>query len=100
MIEISSKEQFETEVLKSKEPVLVDFYATWCGPCKMMAPVIKEISEENALKTCKIDIDENQEIAEEYNVLSIPTFMVFKDGEVTNFKVGVMPKEDVLKLLK
>ena len=100
MIEITSKEEFEEEVLKAEETVLVDFYATWCGPCKMMTNVIQDVAIESDAKVVKVDIDKNPEIATKYGILSIPTFMVFKNGESVNYDVGVMPKENILKLLK
>ena len=94
-------ENFEQEVLKSDKPVLVDFYADWCGPCKMMAPVIEQISnEETEIKVGKINIDENIEIAQKYKVMSIPMFIAFKNGEVAAKTLGAQPKEEVLKLVK
>ena len=76
-------QNFEQEVVNSEKPVLVDFYADWCGPCKMMAPVVEEIAEEKEdAKVCKLNIDEEMEIAQKYGVMSIPTLMVFKDGKV------------------
>ena len=94
-------ENFETEVLKSEKPVLVDFYADWCGPCKMMAPIIEQISDEEAdIKVGKINIDENIEIAQKYKVMSIPMFIAFKNGEVAAKTLGAQPKEEVLKLVK
>ena len=92
---------FEQEVLKSDKPVFVDFYADWCGPCKMMAPVIEQISnEETEIKVGKINIDENIEIAQKYKVMSIPMFIAFKNGEVAAKTLGAQPKEEVLKLVK
>lgn len=94
-------ENFEQEVLKSDKPVLVDFYADWCGPCKMMAPVIEQISnEETDIKVGKINIDENIEIAQKYKVMSIPMFIAFKNGEVAAKTLGAQPKEEVLKLVE
>ena len=79
----------------------VDFFATWCGPCKMMGPVVDNLAEEvkNA-KICKLDIDESQQIAGQYGVMSVPTFMVFESGQVVNKSMGVMPKESLVKLLE
>lgn len=95
-----TKENFESEVLKSEKPVLLDFFATWCGPCRMVGPIIEEIAEENeSFKVAKLDVDELPEIAKEYRVVSIPTLMVFKDGEVVNQALGAMPKEKILALL-
>ena len=93
-------ENFEKEVLQSEKPVLVDFYAVWCGPCQMMGPVVEEISNEvNDAKVCKINIDEQMSIAQKYGVMSIPTFIVFKNGDVADKKMGAMPKSAVLSML-
>lgn len=93
-------ENFEREVLQSEKPVLVDFYADWCGPCQMMGPVVEEISNEvNDAKVCKINIDEQMSIAQKYGVMSIPTFIVFKNGDVADKKMGAMPKSAVLSML-
>ena len=93
-----NSENFEKEVLEAQEPVLVDFYADWCGPCKMMAPVVEKIAQELAgqAKVCKINVDEARDIASEYGVMSIPTFIVFKQGKPTRTTVGVQ-SEDILK---
>ena len=94
-------DNFDQEVLQAQQPVLVDFYADWCGPCKMMAPVIEQISnEETDIKVGKINIDENIEIAQKYKVMSIPMFIAFKNGEVAAKTLGAQPKEEVLKLVK
>ena len=93
-------ENFEKEVLQSEKLVLVDFYADWCGPCQMMGPVVEEISNEvNDAKVCKINIDEQMSIAQKYGVMSIPTFIVFKNGDVADKKMGAMPKSAVLSML-
>lgn len=96
-----TKDNFKEEVLEAKVPVLVDFWATWCGPCQMVGPVIEEIAGEvTDAKICKVDVDENQELAKEYKVMSIPTLMVFKNGEVVKRDVGAKPKEEILEMLK
>lgn len=95
-----TKENFEQEVLQSKEPVLVDFWATWCGPCQMVGPIVEEVAGEvtNA-KVCKIDVDEQPELARQYRVMSIPTLMVFKNGEVVKREVGAKAKAELLDML-
>lgn len=95
-------ENFEEEVINSKVPVLIDFGAGWCMPCKMMAPVLEEIEKdvENNVKIGKINIDEELELATKFGVMSIPTFIVFHDGQVTDRTVGVQEKENLMKLLK
>lgn len=100
VINLDSK-NFEKEVLNSEVPVLIDFWATWCGPCRMMAPVVEEIANEvgEKAKVCKLNIDENKEIAEKYDVMSIPTFIIIKNGKVAATTVGVQPKENIIKLL-
>ncbi|MBQ9745333.1 MAG: thioredoxin [Clostridia bacterium] len=96
-----NESNFESEVLSCDIPVLVDFYATWCGPCRMLAPIVAQIAEENAgkIKVCKIDVDEAPALAAKFGVESIPTLAVFKGGVLTNVALGYMPKEAVLALL-
>lgn len=95
-----TEENFEQEVLQSDKTVLIDFWASWCGPCKMLAPVIEELAEEvQDAKICKIDIDEQPELAEKYDVMSIPTLVVFKNGKVVRQAVGVQSKSVILDML-
>ena len=103
MAEITiTKENFNDEVLNSEKPVLVDFWATWCGPCQMIAPVIEEIANEldTQVKVGKVNVDEQPEIAIKYGIASIPTIMVFKNGEAVNTAVGFRPKEQIIEMLK
>lgn len=96
-----TKDNFNEEVLGSKMPVLVDFWATWCGPCQMIGPVIEEIAGEvTDAKICKVDVDAEPELARKYKVLSIPTLMVFKDGELVRRESGAKSKEEILEMLK
>lgn len=95
-----TKDNFDSEVIKSEKPVLLDFWASWCGPCKMVSPIVDEIASENAnIKVGKINIDEEMELAQNYKIMSIPTLMVFKDGKVHNTTVGVQSKKNILGLL-
>ncbi|MCI9616681.1 MAG: thioredoxin [Eubacterium sp.] len=96
-----NKESFETEVLKAEGMVLVDFFADWCGPCKMLSPIVDEVDEENTdIKVCKINVDEEPELAMRYNVMSIPTLVVIQNGEEVNKSVGLVSKEDIIKMVK
>lgn len=100
MARVIGTEEFESAVLKADKPVLVDFFATWCGPCKMMAPVLDELSQTyDTFDIIKIDIDESMSLAEQYNIMSVPTFMVFKNGSPAGKAVGMQSKGDLLKLL-
>ena len=95
-----TKENFDKEVLQAEGTVLVDFWASWCGPCRMIAPAVEKISEEHPdVKVCKVNIDDEQELAIKYGVMSIPTLMVVKNGEVVNTAVGLRPKEELEELL-
>lgn len=97
-----TKDNFEVEVLRSEIPVLVDFWATWCGPCRMLAPVIGEIAEEYAgtVKVGKVNVDEEPELAMQFRVDSIPTVMLFKEGRLVNTTVGFRPKEQITAMLR
>ncbi len=96
-----TNKNFEEEVFKSEKPVLVDFFATWCGPCQMLAPIITEIAEENGdkIKVAKVNVDEQQELAMKYDVSSIPTLIVFKNGNIANKVVGFHSKEEIINIL-
>lgn len=95
-----TNENFEAEALKSSVPVLIDFYAEWCGPCKMVSPVIDKIAEErDDVKVCKVNVDDEMELASRYGVMSIPTIVVMKNGEIASAKVGFTPKGEIEKML-
>lgn len=100
-VTVVTKDNFSNEVLHSEKPLLVDFWATWCGPCRMMAPVVEAIAAEHPeLKVGKVDVDENPELAQQFNVMSIPTLAAFKDGKLLGTVVGYRPKESVLELFR
>lgn len=96
-----TKDNFEAEVINSDKPVLLDFWASWCAPCKMIAPVVDEIAKENAnAKVGKVNVDEQPELADKFGIMSIPTLAVVKDGQVVTSAVGVRPKDDIMKMLQ
>ncbi len=96
-----TKENFESEALQSKVPVLIDFYADWCGPCRMVSPIVDQIAREGgAFKVGKIDVDSSPELAAKYGVMSIPTLVVLKDGKVAQQAIGARSKEAILKMLQ
>ncbi len=96
-----TKDNFEQEVLKSEQPVLLDFWASWCGPCRMLSPVVDQIADEVAsAKVGKINVDEQPELAQRFGVMSIPTLVVMKGGEIAQQSVGVQPKDAILRMLE
>ncbi len=98
IIEIKNTEEFEKEVINSNQTVFIDFYATWCKPCKIMTPIIEEIAKEyKEIKFVKIDIDKNEELAIKYNIMSIPTMMIIKNGEVKKTFIGITDKQSITK---
>ncbi len=96
-----NKDNFEKEVMEAEVPVLIDFWANWCEPCRMMSPIIDKIAEEmgDKVKVCKVNVDENHELAEKYEIMTIPAFIIVKNGAETGRTIGVQPKEDILKLI-
>lgn len=98
---IITKDNFEEEVLKSDKPILVDFWASWCGPCQMLAPVISEIAEECAdkIKVGKVNVEEEKDLAKQFKIVSIPTLMVFENGKAIKTLYGYMPKEEILSVI-
>ena len=100
-VTVITKDNFAKEVLESEKPVLLDFWASWCGPCRMVSPIIDEIAEEHPeIKVGKVNVDEENELAAKFGVMSIPSIFVVKDGKIVNQSVGASPKNKILELLK
>ena len=97
-----SNDNFESEVVNSEKPVLVDFWAEWCGPCKQIAPAVEEIASEHSdkLKVCKMDVDANRETAVQFGIRSIPTLLIFKNGEVAGSQIGAVSKQQLLEFIQ
>lgn len=95
-----TKDNFESEVLNSKQVVVVDFWASWCGPCRMLAPVLEELAQErDEIKICKINVDEEIDLARSFNIMTIPTIMIIKDGKVTNVSSGLKSKAEIMQMI-
>ena len=95
-----NKDNFHNEVLNSEKPVLLDFFASWCGPCRMVSPILDEIAEEREdIKVCKVDIDQQPELASRFRVMSVPTLMVMKDGNIVEQSIGAKPKHQILAMV-
>lgn len=99
---VLTKDNFDVEVMKSELPVFIDFWASWCGPCKMLAPHVSELAKEyeGKLKVCKVNVDDEPELAAAFKIVSIPTIVIMKDGNVTNTSVGYMSKSELENLIK
>lgn len=97
-----TKQNFQSEVAESKEKVLIDFWASWCGPCRMVSPIVDEITEESpaGVKVCKVNVDEQPELAQQFQVMSIPTLLVMKDGKPVASSVGARPKQFIVKMIE
>ncbi|MCI6858016.1 MAG: thioredoxin [Eubacterium sp.] len=95
-----TKDNFQKEVMESDKTVLIDFWAAWCGPCRMLSPIVDEIAQERPdIKVCKVNVDEEQELAGQFEVMSIPTLVVIRDGKIINQSVGVIPKNQIVSML-
>lgn len=95
-----TKDNFVSEVLESDKTVILDFWASWCGPCKMVAPVLEKIATDRSdVKVCKVNVDEQPELATQFGIMSIPTLIIYKSGQITNKAIGYMPEAEILKLL-
>ena len=96
-----TEKNFEQEVLKNEKPVLIDFWASWCGPCRMLSPLVDELADEHSeFKFCKVNVDEEEALAKNFGIMSIPTLIVFKNGEQKAKNVGAIPKDAILELIK
>lgn len=101
LVQDMNRENFQAEVIESDKPVLIDFWASWCGPCRMVSPIVDEVAQERPdVKVVKVNVDQEQELALQFGVMSIPTLVVMKDGKVVDQAVGVRPKEQILELLE
>lgn len=96
-----NEKNFEEEVTKSEKPVLIDFWASWCGPCKMVSPLVDQLAEEHSeYKFCKVNVDEEESLAIKFGIMSIPTLIVFKNGEQKAKQIGALPKQEILDFIK
>ncbi len=101
-VTVLTKANFNEEAVKTKDTVLIDFWADWCGPCRMLSPIVDEIANEapQGVKVCKVNVDEQPELAQQFQIMSIPTLVVLKDGRLVNKSVGVQPKANIVKMLE
>jgi len=100
-VTVITKDNFNNEVMNSEKPVLIDFWASWCGPCRMVSPIVDEIADEvSSVKVVKINVDEQPELAQKYDIMSIPTLMVMKNGKIVNKSVGAKSKQSLIEMLE